>query len=171
MIGFLFFFSPLLARADSDCLRAFLTLDITTPHVFAVTAVHDFPCKCFVAASAAHVRTAPLPTGLGVALSPHSTQSSSAFTLFTVVLRSSQSYEVPESVSLSSSRSEHVLITAFGLADDVDNFVVLLLQECCYVFEVAQTSEARFSLARSRYAMASADDCHLVSDSLEKNSN
>jgi len=63
-----------------------------------------------------------------------------------------------------------VLITALSLADNVDDFVVLFLQERCYLFEVAQTSEARFSLARARHAMTSADNCHLVSDSLKKES-
>lgn len=168
--AFFSFFSPLLARANSDCLCAFFTLHVTAPHVLAVTALHYFPRKGFVAASAAHVRTATLPTGLGVALSPDSTQSSSTFTLPTVVWRSGQSDEVPESVSFSSSRSEHVLITALSLADNVDDFVVLFLQERCYLFEVAQTSEARFSLARARHAMTSADNCHLVSDSLKKES-
>jgi len=58
-----------------------------------------------------------------------------------------------------------VLITTLSLADNIDDFVVFFLQERCYLFEVAQTSKARFSLARARHAMASADDCHLVSDS------
>lgn len=64
-----------------------------------------------------------------------------------------------------------MLITALSLADHVNDVVVFSLQERCYLFEVAQASEARFGLARARHAMASANDCHLVSDSLEKSEN
>lgn len=116
-----------LARAHSNCPLAFVTLHITTPHVTAITSLHDHPLKCSVTTPTAHVRTAPLTSSLGVAFSPGSTQCSSLGALVTIVRRWIQSNKVLGSVSFSSPRSEHVLITALGLADDVDDVVVFFL--------------------------------------------
>lgn len=160
------FFTLSVARTNSYCLLAFFTLHVTAPDVSAFTSLLDFPLKRVVTAATAHVRTATLTSGLRVTLSARSSQSSSRFALPTVVRGRVQGNKVPGSVAFSSPRSQHVLITALGLADHVDDGVVFLLEERGNVFEIAQASEARFSLARSGHAMASADNCHLVSNSL-----
>ena len=116
-----------MALAHRNCPPALLTLHITTPNILAITALLDFPLKCSVATPAAHVCTAPLAGSLRVALSPGSSQCSSSGAFVTIVRRWVQSNEVPGSVSFPSPRSEHVLVTALGLADDVDDVVVFFL--------------------------------------------